>query len=57
MHLLAAAGCRSVVLFSRASDPALCAPRGKEVTVLRQADLASLEVESVLAALPHLVSA
>jgi ADP-heptose:LPS heptosyltransferase len=57
MHLLAAAGCRSVVLFSRASDPALCAPRGNDVTVLRRPDLASLEVETVLAALPHLVSA
>ena len=28
MHLIAAAGCPSVVLFSRDSDPALCAPRG-----------------------------
>jgi ADP-heptose:LPS heptosyltransferase len=50
MHLIAAAGCPSVVLFSGDSDPALCAPRGK-VSVLRRDDLASLAVEPVLAAL------
>jgi ADP-heptose:LPS heptosyltransferase len=42
MHLIATAGCRSVVLFSRDSDPTLCAPRGRDVTVLRRADLAAL---------------
>jgi ADP-heptose:LPS heptosyltransferase len=42
MHLIATAGCRSVVLFSRNSDPALCAPRGRDVTVLRRPDLAAL---------------
>jgi ADP-heptose:LPS heptosyltransferase len=33
MHLIAAAGCPSVVLFSADSDPALCAPRGPLVTL------------------------
>lgn len=47
MHLIAAAGCPGVVLFSGASDPALCAPRGGAVTVLRRADLADLPVEEV----------
>jgi ADP-heptose:LPS heptosyltransferase len=51
MHLIAAAGCRSVVLFSRDSDPALTAPRGPSVTVLRHADLAKLELATVLDAL------
>ena len=51
MHLIAAAGCPSVVLFSGASDPALTAPRGAEVTVLRAMDLATLSVESVEGAL------
>lgn len=46
MHLAAAAGCRSVVLFSGESDPDLCAPRGR-VTILRKPDLAELEVEEV----------
>lgn len=50
MHLIAAAGCRSVVLFSRASDPALCAPRGRAVSVLRRPDLADLTPDEVLAA-------
>jgi len=51
MHLIAAAGCPSVVLFSADSDPALCAPRG-QVTVLRRADLAQLSADEVAAALP-----
>jgi hypothetical protein len=45
-----------VVLFSRDSDPALCAPRGRDVRTLRRADLASLDVETVCAELPHLAS-
>ncbi len=58
MHLLAAAGCPSVVLFSQDSDPALCAPRGPEsVLVLRPDDLESLDVATVLAALPRPVTA
>lgn len=48
MHLAAAAGCRSIVLFSRASDPALCAPRGPRVAVLRRPDLADLAPAEVI---------
>jgi ADP-heptose:LPS heptosyltransferase len=48
MHLFAAAGCTSVVLFSHDSDPALCAPRGPAVSVLRRPDLATLEAATVL---------
>ena len=50
-HIAAAAGCQTVVLFSAASDPALTAPRGVSVTVLRQKNLANLSIESVAAAL------
>ncbi len=54
MHLLATAGCRAVVLFSDESDPALCAPRGPDVRVLRRTDLADLPLAPVLdAALGH----
>ncbi len=56
MHLVAAAGCRSVVLFSRDSDPALTAPRGRSVTVLRRPDLADLDLAAVLDALPALAA-
>jgi ADP-heptose:LPS heptosyltransferase len=51
MHMIAASGCPSVVLFSAASDPALTAPRGAAVTALRRDSLAALgpdEVESAL---------
>lgn len=51
MHIAAVAGCRSVVLFSSDSDPALTAPRGQSVTILRRETLADLPVEDVLAAL------
>ena len=57
MHLLATAGCPEVVLFSRDSDPALCAPRGPDVRVLRRSDLATLDVQTVLAELPSPVAA
>jgi ADP-heptose:LPS heptosyltransferase len=55
MHLAAALGVPSVVLFSGASDPALTAPRypdGGWPVILREADLAMLPVAQVLAALP-----
>ena len=51
MHLAAAVGCRAVVLFSGASDPALTAPRG-DVAVLREGNLADLSLERVAACLP-----
>ncbi len=54
MHLAAAMGCRSIVLFSRDSDPALTAPRGPDpaaVQVLRAGDLADMPVETVAALL------
>ena len=50
MHLIAAAGCPAVVLFSEESDPALCAPRGR-VTVIRRPDLQDLDEDPVMAAL------
>jgi ADP-heptose:LPS heptosyltransferase len=52
MHVVAATGCPSVVLFSAASDPALCAPRGPSVTVLRRDRLGDLPATEVAAALP-----
>ncbi|MFO0996921.1 MAG: glycosyltransferase family 9 protein [Alphaproteobacteria bacterium] len=55
MHLIAAAGCPSTVLFSNASDPGLCAPRAAKsaqpVTILRRPSLADLGVDEVDAAL------
>lgn len=55
MHLIAAAGCPSTVLFSHASDPALCAPRASAgappVAVLRKPSLGDLGVEEVEATL------
>lgn len=52
MHLAAALGVPSLVLFGAASDPALTAPRGPHVRVLRAPDLRGLPVEQVVAALP-----
>jgi ADP-heptose:LPS heptosyltransferase len=49
-HVAAAGGNPVVVLFSQASDPRLCAPRGKTVRVLMEPDLADLSVEIVFAA-------
>ncbi|HYE01312.1 MAG TPA: glycosyltransferase family 9 protein [Alphaproteobacteria bacterium] len=50
-HILAVAGCPTLALFSDDSDPALNAPVGPDVAVLRRDDLASLDVAAVEAAL------
>jgi ADP-heptose:LPS heptosyltransferase len=48
-HLLAAAGAPTIALFSDASDPELCGPRG-HVTVIRSPDLQALPVSTVASA-------
>ena len=57
MHLAAAAGCASVVLFSRDSDPKLCAPRGRWVRTLREADLTGLPLTAVTDAMEQALTA
>ena len=51
MHMIAAAGCRSLVLYSHVSDPALCAQRGESVSILRRESLSELTVDEVEAEL------
>jgi len=51
MHVLVAAGAPATVLYSAASDPALTAPRGARVRILRRAALGELGVEEVAATL------
>jgi ADP-heptose:LPS heptosyltransferase len=51
MHLIAAAGCPSLVLYSAESDPLRTAPRGPKVAILREETLETLELERVLTAL------
>lgn len=46
-HLAAASGCPTLALFGDESDPALCAPRGRAVRVLRHHPLAGLAVAEV----------
>ena len=56
MHLIAAAGAPTIVLFSSASDPTLCGPRG-HVSVMQAENLNELPVASVLAAAESLLPA
>jgi ADP-heptose:LPS heptosyltransferase len=51
MHLAAALDCPVLVLFSDASDPVLCAPRGDHVGLLRRPSLSDIAVAEVEAAL------
>ncbi len=51
VHLAVAAGASATVLYSAASDPALTAPRGRDVVILRRDDLAHLGVAEVAATL------
>jgi len=52
MHLIAAAGAPSLVLYSQESNPTKVAPRGPSVKTLQRSTLAELSLEEVLAALP-----
>ncbi|MDH3335316.1 MAG: glycosyltransferase family 9 protein [Rhodospirillaceae bacterium] len=47
MHIIATAGAPSVVVFSSASDPRLCQPRGKRVKVLSRDNLKMLSAGEV----------
>jgi ADP-heptose:LPS heptosyltransferase len=47
MHLIAAANCACVVLYSFDSDPALCAQRGQAVNIIRHESLESLNEAEV----------
>jgi ADP-heptose:LPS heptosyltransferase len=51
MHLVVAGGAPATVLFSNASEPALTAPRGSNVAILRRPDLAALAATDVAATL------
>jgi ADP-heptose:LPS heptosyltransferase len=55
LHLIAAAGAPTVVLFSKASDPTLTAPRGK-VTILQAEKLSDLPVAKVAQAASSLLA-
>jgi ADP-heptose:LPS heptosyltransferase len=56
IHLIATCGCPTLALFGEDSAPALCAPRGPAVAVLRQVPLAALEPRQVVAALAELTA-
>ena len=51
MHVIATAGCPSIALYSFASDPALCAQKGPDVTIIRRNMLDAVTVDEVEAAL------
>lgn len=54
MHILAAATCPALVLYSNESDPRLSSPRGDWVRTLQRPSLQDLNVEDVIAALPQI---
>ena len=51
MHLIAAAGCPSLVLFSDESDPRRCAPRGRMVHTFEAKDLQVVDAATITAEL------
>lgn len=56
MHLLAAAGCPMIVLFSGESNPQIHAPTGENVRILRETSLKDLPVERVIATISALIT-
>ncbi len=56
MHLIAAAGCPSIVLFNTdASNPDLCAPRGGNVQIVAQPRLDTLPASAIISKVQNLV--
>jgi len=51
MHIITLSGCPSVALYSHESDPALCAQRGPQVTILRKQTLQEVTTQEVWDAL------
>ena len=51
MHLTAAAGCHTVVLYNAASDPALVGQRGTHVSILRRKQLSEIPLGEIVAIL------
>lgn len=52
MHIIAASGCPSLVLYSAESDPRKVSPRGDWVRLLQRPTLQDLRVDDVISALP-----
>jgi ADP-heptose:LPS heptosyltransferase len=52
MHIIAAAGCPALVLYSAESDPRKVSPRGDWVRLLQRPSLQGLGVDEAIAALP-----
>lgn len=50
MHLAAVCGCPSVVIFSHASNPTLCGPRGRCVAILQNDRIADISLQQVVEA-------
>ena len=47
MHLIAAMGCPTIVLYGHSSDPALCGQRGPHVKYIRKSNIHDINVEEV----------
>ncbi|MEK9970984.1 MAG: glycosyltransferase family 9 protein [Ferrovibrio sp.] len=52
MHIIAAAGCPTLVLYSAESDPRKISPRGEWVRLMQRQNLQDLSVDDAIAALP-----
>lgn len=48
MHIIAAVHCRCVILFSHASNPDLCAPRGEHVSIIRSENLQDIPPDDIM---------
>ena len=56
MHIVAASGCKSLVLFSADSDPKFSAPLGDNITIIQRDDLFDLMPSEVVEKLEYIVN-
>lgn len=55
MHIIASAGCPSLVLFSEESNPDQTAPRGEKIAILKKNNLSDLDLVTVVSEVKNLL--
>jgi ADP-heptose:LPS heptosyltransferase len=51
MHIAAASGCKTIVLYTSASDPALCAQRGNDVKIIQKDNISDIKPNQIIKSL------
>ena len=51
MHIAAVSGCKTIVLYTSASNPALCAQRGDDVIIFQKTNISDISLNEIIGSL------